>query len=109
MPEGPNASSRNSTGRSPGGSRGSSTPGSLTRTRAFVSPQAGEDWSALAARVLPDAATAEAVQKLKSWNLHLFARLPPGEFTGSDVLFVEPPQEPGGPALPSFENEGRDG
>jgi len=63
----------------------------LSRQRAFVSPRPGEDWSALAARVLPDEDAAAAIAKLKSWNLHLFARQPPGELLGSDVLFVEPP------------------
>ena len=82
---------------------------SLRATRAFTTPEPGEDWSALAARVLPETESAEAVQRLKSWNLHLFARLPPGEFTGSDVLFVEPPREEGGLELPSFEGEGGGG
>jgi hypothetical protein len=34
-----------------------------------------------------------AIAKLKSWNLHLFVRVPPGIFLGSDVIFVEPPRE----------------
>lgn len=68
-------------------------PASLSPQRAFVTPDPGEDWSALAARVLPEEGAGAAVQKLKSWNLHLFARNPPGSFTGSDVIFVEPPRE----------------
>lgn len=63
----------------------------LSRQRSFVTPESGEDWNAIAARALPDDEPAAAVEKLKSWNLHLFARIPPGEFLGSDVLFVEPP------------------
>lgn len=82
---------------------------SLRPTRAFLTPEPGEDWSALAARALPEEEPSQAVQRLKSWNLHLFARLPPGEFTGSDVLFVEPPREESGPTLPSFEGEGGGG
>jgi hypothetical protein len=60
--------------------------------RNFVSPLPGEDWDAIAARALPGDATAAAVAKLKSWNLHLFARIPPGRILGSDVIFVEPPR-----------------
>ena len=65
----------------------------LTQQRAFTTAASGEDWAGIAARVLPDEATESAVEKLKSWNLHLFARRPPGSFLGSDVIFVEPPRE----------------
>ena len=65
---------------------------SLSDQRSFVTPEPGEDWKEVAARVLPDTPTDAAVRTLKSWNLHLMARMPPGEFTGSDVLFVEPPR-----------------
>ncbi len=64
----------------------------LTEQRRFVSPIPGEDWAALAARVRPGEPAGEAIQKLKSWNLHLLARIPPGQFLGSDVIFVEPPR-----------------
>ena len=64
----------------------------LSDQRKFVSPLPGEDWKAVAARILPDAPVEDAVRTLTSWNLHLMARMPPGEFTGSDVLFVEPPR-----------------
>lgn len=70
----------------------------LSRQRAFVTPQPGEDWNAMAARALPGEEPSAAVEKLKSWNLHLFARMPPGAFLGSDVLFVEPPVETGASA-----------
>lgn len=63
----------------------------LSTQRRFVTPEPGEKWPEIAARILPDQPAAEAIQTLKSWNLHLFVRMPPGEFLGSDVLFVEPP------------------
>lgn len=68
----------------------------LSRQRRFLTPLPGEDWNALARRALPEEATDAAVEKLKSWNLQLFARVPPGHFLGSDVIFVEPPQAAGG-------------
>jgi len=64
----------------------------LSRQRAFIHPEPDEDWSTLAPRVLPGEDVDAAIAKLKSWNLHLFARVPPGEFLGSDVIFVEPPR-----------------
>jgi hypothetical protein len=63
----------------------------LSRQRRFVTPRPGEDWDALARRALPGEPVDDAIGKLKSWNLQLFARIPPGEFLGSDVIFVEPP------------------
>jgi hypothetical protein len=67
----------------------------LSAQRRFVTPEPGEDWDALARRALPGEPTADAIAKLKSWNLHLLARIPPGQFLGSDVLFVEPPRAGG--------------
>jgi len=64
----------------------------LSRQRKFVTPRPGEDWDALARRALPDEPLDAAIGKLKSWNLQLLARIPPGEFLGSDVIFVEPPR-----------------
>lgn len=64
-----------------------------TKPRSFVTPEPGDDWHALASRVLKGEEPEAAIAKLKSWNLHLFARLPAGEFLGSDVIFVEPPQQ----------------
>jgi len=72
----------------------------LSRQRAFVSPAPGEDWRKLASRVLPDEPTDAAIEKLRGWNLHLLVRNPPGEFTGSDVIFVEAPRADEGFALP---------
>lgn len=68
----------------------------LSRQRSFVTPAPGEDWNALAQRALPGEPVDAAIAKLKSWNLQLFARIPPGNFLGSDVIFVEPPVAAGG-------------
>jgi len=68
----------------------------LSPQRRFVTPEPGEDWNALARRALPQEATDAAITQLKSWNLHLLARIPPGQFLGSDVIFVEPPRAGGG-------------
>lgn len=65
----------------------------LSEQRTFIYPEPGDDWTSLAKRVLADEPVDEAIARLKSWNLHLFARVPPGEFLGSDVIFVEPPRE----------------
>ena len=67
----------------------------LSEQREFITPRPGEDWTSLAARALPDVAAESAIQSLKSWNLHLLARVPSGDFLGCDVLFVEPPRKPG--------------
>lgn len=80
----------------------------LTRQRAFLSPDPGDDWKKVAARVLPDEEAEAAIEKLRSWNMHLYARNPPGEFTGSDVIFIEPPTDPGGFAIPNFDGSSRD-
>ena len=67
----------------------------LSEQRKFITPEPGEDWTALAARALPDTAVESAIQSIKSWNLHLLARVPSGNFLGCDVLFVEPPRNAG--------------
>jgi hypothetical protein len=72
----------------------------LTKQREFISPQPDDDWPAIVARALPNEDPETAMTQLKSWNLHLFARQPPGEFMGSDVIFVEPPLD--GEEAPSF-------
>lgn len=63
----------------------------LSRQRRFVTPEPGDTWESLAQRALPGEAAKPAIERLKSWNLQLFARVVPGEFLGSDVIFVEPP------------------
>jgi hypothetical protein len=68
----------------------------LAPQRRFVTPEPGEDWNALAQRALPGEPVEAAIAKIRSWNLHLLARIPPGQFLGSDVLFVEPPRAGGG-------------
>ncbi len=65
----------------------------LSRQRSFLAPEPGDDWDTIAQRCLPEDESGSAVAKLKSWNLHLFARNPPGSFTGSDVIFTEGPLE----------------
>lgn len=65
----------------------------LTPQRRFVTPQPDETLEQLAARALPDEPRAAAMDKIKSWNLHIYAlRRPPGLLLGSDVVFVEPPR-----------------
>ena len=64
----------------------------LTRQRRFVTPRPEETIEALAARAMPDTPLETAVDRLKSWNLHIFLlRRPPGLLLVSDVVFVEPP------------------
>lgn len=64
----------------------------LSRQRRFVTPEPDETIEALAARALPDEPSQQTVDRIKSWNLHIFAmRRPAGLLLGSDVVFVEPP------------------
>lgn len=64
----------------------------LSRQRRFVTPAPDETVEQLAARALPEEGLEAAVDRIKSWNLHIFAmRRPPGLLLGSDVVFVEPP------------------
>lgn len=65
---------------------------SLSRQRAFVTPEPDETFAQLIARVMPDADADSTLEKLKSWNLHIFLRRPSGLLLGSDVVFVEPPR-----------------
>ena len=64
----------------------------LSRQRRFVTPEPEETVEELAARALPGEPVTAAVDRIRSWNLHIFAmRRPPGLLLGSDVVFVEPP------------------
>lgn len=66
---------------------------SLTTQRRFVTPAIDEAVEALAARAMPSEPVDSAVERIKSWNLHIFAmRRPRGLLLGSDVVFVEPPR-----------------
>lgn len=66
---------------------------SLTAQRRFVTPAPDETVEQLAARAMPEIAVEQAIDQIKSWNLHIFAmRKPRGLLLGSDVVFVEPPR-----------------
>jgi len=66
---------------------------SLPPQRRFVTPGPDETVEALAARALPEQPVEAAVERIKGWNLHIFAmRRPPGLLLCSDVVFVEPPR-----------------
>ncbi|HEY1707477.1 MAG TPA: hypothetical protein VGG10_04375 [Rhizomicrobium sp.] len=66
---------------------------SLSTQRKFVTPAPDETLEQLAARALPGEPAEAAQDKIKSWNLHIFAmRRPRGLLLGSDVVFVEPPR-----------------
>jgi hypothetical protein len=65
---------------------------SLSPQRACVSPQPDETFAQLVARVMPEDDADAALEKLKSWNLHIFLRRPSGLLLGSDIVFVEPPR-----------------
>ncbi len=65
----------------------------LSPQRRFVTPELDESVEHLAARALPGEPLEVAVERIKGWNLHIFAmRRPRGLLLGSDVVFVEPPQ-----------------
>jgi hypothetical protein len=65
----------------------------LTTQRRFVTPEPDETVEQLAARAMPGEALETAIDRIKGWNLHIFAmRRPRGLLLGSDVVFVEPPQ-----------------
>jgi hypothetical protein len=65
----------------------------LTTQRRFVTPEPDETVEQLAARALPGEPLETTVERIKGWNLHIFAmRRPRGLLLGSDVVFVEPPR-----------------
>ena len=64
----------------------------LSAHRRFVTPQTNETIEALAARALPGEPLDAAIDRIKSYNMHIFVRRrPAGLLLGSDVVFVEPP------------------
>lgn len=66
---------------------------SLSPQRRFVTPGPDETLEQLAARALPGEPVEAAADRIRSWNLHIFAmRRPPGLLLGGDVVFVEPPR-----------------
>jgi len=64
---------------------------SLTPQRRSVFPEPNETFEQLVRRVFPNEDPSAAQENLKSWNLHIFLRRPPGLLLGSDVVFVEAP------------------
>lgn len=68
------------------------TSANLSASRRFTAPLPGEDLAAIAARCLPDRTPEEGMERLQSWNLHLFARQPSGRVLGADIVFLEPPR-----------------
>jgi hypothetical protein len=65
----------------------------LSPQRRFVTPAPDETLAELAARAMPGEPAEDAADKIRSWNLHIFAmRKPAGLLLGSDVVFVEPPR-----------------
>jgi hypothetical protein len=74
----------------------------LSKVRKSILPEAGDGWAEIARRELPDLPEAEAVNRLQSWNLHVFLRAPApagspragNPVLPSDVIFVEPPLAP---------------
>ena len=65
----------------------------ISAQRKFVRPEPNDEWADIAARALPDVASADAVAQLQSWNIHVFMRAAGqgGPILPSDVIFVEPP------------------
>jgi hypothetical protein len=64
----------------------------LSTPRASVQPEPDETFAQLIERVMPDESPDAALEKLKSWNLHIFLRRPSGVLLGSDIVFIEPPR-----------------
>ena len=78
MPPGPNAGTQ-------------TMPQQIPQLRRFLVPEPNETFQEIAARALPNDDRDAAIDKLKSWNLHIFLRRPSGLLLGSDVVFIEPP------------------
>lgn len=63
---------------------------SIPPVRRFIQPLQGDSWESIANRIMADRPQADAIESLKSWNMHLSFR-PVGIITPSDIMFVEPP------------------
>ena len=67
--------------------------------RKSIFPEAEDTWASIAARELTDTSQEDAVAKIQSWNLHVFARRAPDDdapragnpILPSDVIFLEAP------------------
>ena len=66
-------------------------PQHIPQLRRFLAPEPNESFQEIAVRALPDESGVTAIEKLKSWNLHIFLRRPAGQVLGSDVVFIVPP------------------
>ncbi len=64
----------------------------MTNARACVQPEPDETFEQLIERVMPNETPENALEKLKTWNLHIFLRRPSGVLLGSDIVFTEPPR-----------------
>ena len=71
----------------------------LSTVRKAIHPRGEDDWEAIAVREMPEIPTADAIELLQSWNLHVFMRpsAPEGSdragnpILPSDVIFLEAP------------------
>ncbi len=63
----------------------------LSSQRRYLHPLPDETFDELAMRALPELEPSKASEQLKSWNLHIFLRRPPGVLLGSDIVFIEDP------------------
>ena len=69
------------------------------RQRQSIHPQTGDTWQSIAQRELSSEPLEQAMARLQSWNLHVFARRVIDDATGemgnpilpSDIVFLEPP------------------
>jgi hypothetical protein len=71
----------------------------MKTVRKSIFPEAEDTWASIAARELTDTSQEDAVAKIQSWNLHVFARRAPDDdapragnpILPSDVIFLEAP------------------
>jgi hypothetical protein len=71
----------------------------MKAVRKSIFPGAEDTWASIAERELASTGSDEAISKIQSWNLHVFARRAPGSesprsgnpILPSDVIFLEPP------------------
>ena len=71
----------------------------MKAVRKSIFPGAEDTWTSIAERELAETDQDEAISKIQSWNLHVFARRAPdgdsprsgNPILPSDVIFLEPP------------------